>query len=698
MDLTLSETKKRGEMELQHFSHHHPLLFIQHQSVTDEAAQCFGCEELIDGPSYGCNDCKYYLHKRCAELELTPHLNHPFHPQHLLTLFPKSPYEGRWRCDFCRRLPSSGFVYHCDPCKFDLHINCALLQSSIAPNFPTSLHQHPLFFIQDHNDEVNRDCSGCMKPVSGPIYYCLDCYLSDKRCFILHKQCAELPLEINHPYDRRKHPLTLLPKPPTHLHNCSCYLCKIQWEGFVYSCSFCKIELTLDDFFSPQTITNASHEHPWMLLSRQMSFICDFCGTTGDRTPYLCATCNLLVHKNCISLPQNIMITRHHHVISHSYSLTQLDELCRICYEEVDTRYGSYHCSASDCNYIAHVHCATDKAVWDGKSIPEDYDERSMVALDESINWITNVVEQMSFGENTVAVEIKHAYHDHNLRLTFSGEMNDDGQCDGCMRPISTPFYSCEQCKFFLHKECAELSRKKRHPFHKHVLMLKKSKTSVYPCSSCRRLYHGFSYKCDDKGCAFECDIRCILLSDTLEHPSHEHLLFLIRNFSAKCSACRRNGNPWDMAYRCTKRCDFTLDLQCATLPLTTWYKHDRHPLTLTCTDDSDPSQHYCDLCEHERDPNDWFYYCAECDNTLHSKCALGDLPFLKIGSNLQIESNLYTYIFHNHPHPFTIVKNIWDCPPCKVCGEVCNEQALQCKKSECNFSVHWDCRYQLRL
>ncbi|KAG4207027.1 hypothetical protein ERO13_A03G042165v2 [Gossypium hirsutum] len=432
-------------MELQHFSHHHPLLFIQHQSVTDEAAQCFGCEELIDGPSYGCNDCKYYLHKRCAELELTPHLNHPFHPQHLLTLLPKSPYKGRWRCDFCRRRPSSGFVYHCDPCKFDLHINCALLQSSIAPNFPTSLHQHPLFFIQDHNDEVNRDCSGCMKPLSGPIYYCLDCYLSDKRCFILHKQCAELPLEINHPYDRRKHPLTLLPKPPTHLHNCSCYLCKIQWEGFVYSCSFCKIELTLDDFFSPQTITNASHEHPWMLLSRQMSFICDFCGTTGDRTPYLCAICDLLVHKNCISLPQNIMITRHHHVISHSYSLTQLDELCRICYEEVDTRYGSYHCSASDCNYIAHVHCATDKAVWDGKSIPEDYDERSMVALDESINWITDVVEQMSFGENTVAVEIKHAYHDHNLRLTFSGEMNDDGQCDGCMRPISTPFYSCEQ-------------------------------------------------------------------------------------------------------------------------------------------------------------------------------------------------------------------------------------------------------------
>ncbi|MFQ6624684.1 hypothetical protein Gotur_004360, partial [Gossypium turneri] len=44
--------------------------------------------------------------------------------------------------------------------------------------------------------------------------------------------------------------------------------------------------------------------------------------------------------------------------------------------------------------------------------------------------------------------------------------------------------------------------------------------------------------------------------------------------------------------------------------------------------------------------------------------CALGDLPFLKIGSNLDY--------FHKHPHPLTIVKNIWDCPPCKICGEIC--------------------------
>ncbi|TYG76977.1 hypothetical protein ES288_D03G157800v1 [Gossypium darwinii] len=414
-------------------------------------------------------------------------------------------------CDFFQR-SSSGFVYHCDSCNFDLHINCALLQSSIAPNFPTSLHQHPLFFIQDHNNEVNRDCSRCLKPLSSPIYYCFDC----NGWFHLHKQYAEVPLEINHPYDRRKHPLTLLPKRPTYLPNCSCYLCKIQWEGFVYSYFLCKIELTLDDFFSPQTITNANHEYAWMILSRQ-----------------------------------------------------------RICYEEVDTRYGSYHCNAFDCDYIVHMHCATDKAVWDGKSILKDYDERSMEALDESINWITDVVEKMNFGEITIA----------------------------------------------------------------HLLTLTNSNAVIFVCSAYQSLHHGFNYKCNDRNCMSfcECDIRCILLSDTLEHPCH-----------------------------------------------------DRHPLTLTCFDDFDSSQHYCDLCEYERDPNDWFYCCAECNNSLHSRYALGDLPFLKIGSNLD------KCLFLKHPHPFTIMKNIWDCPPCKFCGEVCNGQALQCKESECNFSAHWNCTYHL--
>ncbi|MFQ6651529.1 hypothetical protein Gotur_023817, partial [Gossypium turneri] len=150
-------------------SHHHPLVFIQANSV---AALCLGCEKPIEGWSYGCYQCEFYLHKGCAELELAPKIQHPFHPKHLLTLLPKSPYSlGTNWCSFYRK-NSVGFVYNYFDCEFGLHINCALLQSSGAANFPNSLHSHPLYFIQNHNNEFETHCSGCQKPISGPIYHC----------------------------------------------------------------------------------------------------------------------------------------------------------------------------------------------------------------------------------------------------------------------------------------------------------------------------------------------------------------------------------------------------------------------------------------------------------------------------------------------------------------------------------------------
>ncbi|XP_039010364.1 uncharacterized protein LOC120139101 [Hibiscus syriacus] len=380
-----SENKKERQMELEHMGHEHPLAFIRDRIVTSEEEEdCFVCEKAVEGWSDGCNECKFYLHKGCTELDLLP----------LLTIL----------------------------------------------STPNTLSLSP----QNH---------------------------------IMVMECGELSLEIIHPYDR-KHPLTLLPKRPLHPEECSCCLCKTQWSGFVYSCSLCHFDLSIEDFPSPRTITHASHEHPWSLISRQMSFICDFCGTTGDHSPYLCATCDLLVHKKCISLPRKIMLTRHLHVLSLSYPFQQDEDLhwtCRICYGEVDTRYGNYFCSASNCNYIAHSNCATNKAIWDRTIISEDYNEGSIEALHEFPILITDVVEQISIGEQMVASEIKHAYHDHNLTLTFTGEINDDNQCDGCMLPISTPFYSCDQCKFFLHKDCAELPRTMQHPFHKHLLTLTNS-------------------------------------------------------------------------------------------------------------------------------------------------------------------------------------------------------------------------------
>ncbi|XP_040944026.1 uncharacterized protein [Gossypium hirsutum] len=61
MDVSECESRTEEEtMELQHFSHPHPLVFFKYQTVASkevdpEAARCFGCENPLEGGSYGCN-------------------------------------------------------------------------------------------------------------------------------------------------------------------------------------------------------------------------------------------------------------------------------------------------------------------------------------------------------------------------------------------------------------------------------------------------------------------------------------------------------------------------------------------------------------------------------------------------------------------------------------------------------------------
>ncbi|OMO97388.1 Zinc finger, PHD-type [Corchorus olitorius] len=687
----------KGEMDatLQHFAHQHRLVFVQDGQITAsyQDRRCRCCEESTKGtPSYCCSlkECKFFLHKSCAELP--PTINHALHPKHALYLVdlasshpkPKRALDFLQitlddklenRCYYCGMI-IRGFTYRCirSSCYFRLDVNCALSQPSLAENFPNSLHDHPLALVRSSFNYMRvflnqppDDCKACKKPIDEKdLHY--KCFHCDHNIFSLHKECVEIPLQIKHPYDRL-HSLSLFPYPlNSHREECCCYSCKIiKWDGYVYRCSPCNIELTLEDVSAPQTISvsdTSDHEHPWTLVPCQMSFTCDFCGLEGNRTPYICTTCNLVVHRKCTSLPRAIRIARHRHPISHVYSLQQSDdddrlyEECRICYEKVMARYGSYFCYAPNCNYIAHVHCATDRNIWDGTVVLEG-DEMS----DEfDQNMITDVISEVKVGEDVLAMEIKHAFHHHNLMLSFKDQIMDDNICNGCMRPISsTHFYNCKKCSFFLHKSCAELPRVIGHPIHLHLLKLERSYDTFF-CKACGRLHDGFMYKCDNEYCRFELDIQCSLLPDSLRHPSHEqHRLFLSHDYRGDCRGCLEKGIT--TAYRCTKRCDFAMDVKCLTLPQTVKYKYDKHPLTLAYYDNSDPNQMYCDVCEEERDSKPWFYYCAHCDNSAHQECALGPLPFMKIGT--------IRWTLHEHGY-LTFVDNIWDCPPCSICGKIC--------------------------
>ncbi|GLT96230.1 hypothetical protein SLE2022_138710 [Rubroshorea leprosula] len=676
--------------KLHHFTHPHPLVLVEDQEMDwiSIIYYCSACQERVKGSSYNCSECDFCLHKSCAELPRE--INHPFHPSHPLILYEKRPrypsVAPGFVCDSCGKGKGQDeFVYHCSSCRFDLDIRCALLPNLITRDLPKSQHfshQHPLFFIQNHHIEPrDRSCSACEEQIQDPFYGCFVCL------FFLHQKCFELPPEIKHP-SHRKHPLTLLANPLAHHDECCCRLCSKPCKGFIYYCSLC--EFGIKPFFE-DVIRSKNHEHPFTLFSRPFSFICDACGTDGEYCiPYVCTACDIVVHKKCISLPRIILITRHDHPVSHIYFLEEEEvegRACRICQDEIKTEYGCYHCR--DCDYFVHVNCAMDKDIF-----IQEYEVASENQNPNQMNlgWligepsITRVLKEKKIGEEVIAIEIVHFSHRHKLILCD----DDKGEksCDGCRRSISTSFYYCAECNYILHKRCAELPRKTRHWASKDTFTLMPAFT--FRCNICCFLSSGLGYN-NDAGGSDYC-ISCFQIPDAVRTQGHRHRLFFDHKLTFKCSICD-DGHQKKGAFICRlKECDhFSLDYTCLTSPNTAQYKYDEHPLVLTYCDNihHHSDQCVCDICEESRDSNEWFYYCAICDNSAHFLCLLGKYPFLKLG---------LTHKYRFHEHHLTIAKKDYfhEYLKCSVCDKYCKEVFLKCTQSGCKYVIDWECRLHI--
>ncbi|GLT44706.1 hypothetical protein SLA2020_185910 [Shorea laevis] len=659
-------------MKLEHFSHPHPLVLVEEEiDWISIIYYCSACQERVEGSYYNCSKCDFCLHKSCAELPRE--INHPFHLNHPLILYEKSQYPGGFTCNSCYKAKSKEFVYHCSSCNFDLDIRCALLPNLITGDLPKLKHfshQHSLFFLQNHFIEPqDQSCFACEELISGPVYCCIDC------SFFLHQKCFELPVEIKHP-SHRKHSLTLLPKPPPHPKKCSCHLCTKAFKGFIYYCSLCDFGIMIKYTFYDKVIKSENHEHPFILVSKPFSFVCNACGTDGKYCfPYVCTECDIAIHKDCISFPWKIKITRHEHPLSHIYFLEEYEgknKVCRICWDEINMEYGSYRCL--QCDYFVHVNCATEKIWWDKEYFEvKNGSQKSSEALEMQAS-ITCVLKKEHRGEEIIATEIKHFSHEHNL--IFSDEIKDDICCDGCIRAISTEFYYCTECDYSLHKFCAELLRKTRHWGFKTILTL-----HYYPiffCYCCRFVCSGFSYN-HDNDVRFMC-IRCFEVPDNFTNQGHQHRLFYDWKHDEECNSCgsKRRG----FFNRC-KECNFFLCGTCTVLPLTTWYKYDEHPLALTYHDDHVVDQCVCEICEEPRDPNHWFYHCEICEYSVHRSCVLGRSLYVKLG---------LTFTYDLHLHPLTFVKEDFDYFKCNRCDKRCKNVFLKCSESYCKFACHLHC------
>ncbi|KAL9373668.1 hypothetical protein Peur_033288 [Populus x canadensis] len=693
-------------MEFEHFSHpDHPLILVnQVLDYSCEQVICSGCEGPIWGPCYSCTSCYFFLHKKCVGLPRE--IKRRIHPRHPLHLLAKPPYKGKCGCNRCGKTCNS-FVYHCSLCEFDLDIKCAFQPGFLEVDSQIAHKDHPLILNEEkeyHGEGVK--CCVCKEPLSGPSYSCTSCN------FYLHKKCAELPPEIKR-HIHQEHPLRLLPN-----HHMICGFCKETcYESFVYCCFVCEFNLHIKCAFPPCVYAaDQDQRHQFRSLLnplsfRSISFTCNACGTEGDGSPFMCTMCQLVVHEECISLPGTLKTALHHHPrIIHTYHPQQciesINKYCGICRREVDTEYGVYYCP--DCEFVAHVNCSREYGDSATETGGENEEEQSVTVDDQFMEPSFRVVREIKHGEERIIEEIDYFSHEHNLIL--NDKVDDDLKCDGCMLPISTPFYRCASCNFFIDKTCIELPRRKKWQYHENQLILSWNlwEHDLYKCSLCKQDFRGLSYTCDV--CGLCVDVRCFksILEDSFKHGGHEHSLYLPagRKNILRCN----NGGPvlppWAAAEReniphcsgcCVSEesqvffkcavCDFKLGMKCATLPYKTRHEYDDHPLLLTYINAND-YQPSCIICEEDRDPKLWFYRCEECDFDAHPECALGKYPYVKPGG-------VVTY--PKHPHPVALVDKTEDYRPqaCDACGEPCNGLALECTDPNCSFIVHkerWEC------
>ncbi|KAI3691958.1 hypothetical protein L6452_31762 [Arctium lappa] len=539
---------------MNHFSHKdHPLKLVEKWETMvgvgvdgggnneKQVVVCYACREPIsDGSAYGCIQCHYFLHKTCAQL--SPTINHHFHPQHTLTLIDvittSWPY---WTCDVCGlQYPNEGILYAClqhiTRLMFTACIKCCLIECARQEAYDAIKKEAEIKF--KHEGHSQHTLTLQLRPAA---FYCDACKSSDKDLFYqcdscdfwIHKSCASLSTTIDllhHP----NHPLILIYSLPDNFYNfiyycefCKKYILRSDW---LYHCANCRYFAHVKCALNAKQHSTKRDDPGTFLAEEQVNGYLHF--------PMLEAFVDPLkqLHSEKIARgdddKEKINHWSHKHPLiinvepqGNIMSNIDCSDPIKVCYGCVRPLSLPYYSCKYGCSFTIHKYCAE------------------------------------------LPLTLKHPLHpDHSLHLVDTWDDMYYYKCDGCYAYGSTFVYKCETCMFCLDVSCAFLPKTIKHKSHKHLLI--QVINHKLACNACDKSRRCVSYFCKD--CEFQLDVFCAMHSPhSVTHrycKRHEIPLTYppVEDHPEDfyCEICEKEMHPKHPLYHC-QECKNSFHLEC---------------------------------------------------------------------------------------------------------------------------------------
>ncbi|CAH2045178.1 unnamed protein product [Thlaspi arvense] len=448
--------------------HPHPLLRLTFRDLV----QCEACHRIQED-GYFCPRCRMAVHEDCVSVFESPEITHPSHVRHNLKLLTDgAPDYTDKTCHVCGD-HSENLLYHCDICKFNLDLYCAIKEPRPFALLDTKVHEHTLTLMPKL---ISFVCDACGRTKGeGAPYVCLQC-----DSMIFHQDCTQLPRVIN--VNRHHHRVTYTY--PLGHRGLKCGVCleAIDWSYGAYSCSHCPNHAyhsrcaTREDVWDGEeldgvaeevediepfkvnddnTITHVAHDEHNMSLNEEgialeESILCEACvGPIGSNTFYYCSTsddCSFILHETCASLPK---IKRHFlspkPLSLDFYSRGDADK-CHAC------RQG----------------CCDDGFMYSG----ENHNSFDLLC-------------------SSITDPLTHGSHPHPLFFLELPSYGDLKKCRGCGMDAQGAALGCSKCDFYLDFRCATLPLTVRlHRYDDHPLTLcygEEASSGKYWCDVCER-------------------------------------------------------------------------------------------------------------------------------------------------------------------------------------------------------------------